>query len=580
MKPHFHQLLAFAALLSPAAGQIFVEKVFQVNQSIPDYGQYVDVRTLSDFGMSSILDVNAGIALQGAAGSSMRLGDYFVSLTYGTASENERVAVLLNRPGATAARPWGSSLGSANLKFDDSVAAPNAFGVNTVSGTYAADGRLGVNPYASPSAFNPQTVTHGLAALNGDLLASNTWSLLVADAGQGGAAVLSSWRLLVTGTAAESGTLDPGPGGSIGDGGSSAGQEIKAGLQVSGSGANSVTARISGNLVLSGGLAGAGNLVKTGAGELTLSGNSSAFTGSVELSQGSLRILGNQALGPGAGIRVSGNGSTLNLAGEALLNAPISLEGAGTELLLEGGGTLAGPLTGEGALRKVGGGFTSLTGASTIGGGVVVEAGVLSVNGSISGGGVLSVSAAATLMGSGSINVSTSISGTHSAGNSPGIQTFADDLSYAGGSRIVWELVANTLADRGSSHDAIDVTGDLSIAGPTSLELSFDSLSGSAVDWENGFWNADIVGTDGWRIFGVLGAVSGIENLVLGPASGWIDSGGRSLATARPEAGFSLHLGEDGVYLNYQAAPVPEPSTLLCCAMFLMGGAMRRRRKP
>lgn len=579
MKPCFHPLWASAALLSPAAGQIFVEKVFQVNQSIPDYGQYVDVRTLSDFGMSSILDVNAGIVLQGAAGTSMRLGDYFVSLTYGTASENERVAVLLNRPGATAVKPWGSSLGSANLTFDDSVTASSAFGIAATSGTYAADGRLGVNPYADPVAYNPLTSTHGLAALNGELLASNTWSLLVADAWQGGVATLSSWRMIVTGTAVESGMIDPGLGGSIGDTPSSVGQEIKAGLNVSGSGADSVRAHISGNLVLSGGLTGNGNLLKTGGGELTLSGNSSGFTGSVELSQGSLRILGQQALGPGAGIRVSGNGSTLNLANGSLLNAPILLEGGGTELILDGSGTLAGALTGQGSLRKVGSGFTSLTGASSLGGGVAVDGGVLSVNGSISGGGALTVGATATLMGSGSIHVSTNISGTHSAGNSPGIQSFTDDLSYANGSLVVWELIANSVLNRGTSHDGIDVTGDLTFAGPTSLELSFDSLPGSAVDWENGFWNEDLSGSGGWKLFGVLGTVNGIGNLTLAPAANWVDSRGRSLASTRPDAGFSLHLGEDGVYLNYQSAPVPEPSTLLCCVVSLMVVAMCRRRE-
>lgn len=567
-------------LVSPATAQIFVEKVFQVNQVIPDYGQYVDVRTLSDFGMSSILDVNAGIALQGAAGSSMRLGDYFVSLTYGTASEEERVAVLLNRPGATAARPWGSSLGSANLKFDDSLAVPNVFSIQSATGTYRADGRLATNPYASPPAYDPTAVTHGLAALNGGLLASHTWSLLVADAGQGGVGMLSSWHLGVTGTAVESGTLDPGPGGTIGDVGGVAPQEIKAGLLVSGSGGNSVTARISGGLVLSGGLTGNGNLVKTGQGELTLSGDSGAFTGTVQLAQGSLRILGNQALGAGAGIRVSGDGSTLNLAEASRLDASITLEGAGNRLILDGGGILGGPLSGDGGLRKVGSGFMELNGAVAIGGGVAVEAGVLSVNGSMSGGGGLTISPGAVLMGSGIIHASATISGIHSAGNSPGLQTFAEDLSYLGGSSIVWELVANTLGDRGTNFDGIDVAGDLSFGGDVQLTLSFDSLSGSAVDWSNRFWNNDISGVDGWKIFGVAGAVTGLEHLALGSPADWSDSTRTPLATARPGAGFHLVLEEDGVYLNYQAAAVPEPSLFFYLSLVLFGGAMRRRRGP
>jgi hypothetical protein len=112
------------------------------------------------------------------------------------------------------------------------------------------------------------------------------------------------------------------------------------------------------------------------------------------------------------------------------------------------------------------------------------------------------------------------------------------------------------------------------------LTLSFDSLSGSAVDWSNRFWNNDISGVDGWKIFGVAGAVTGLEHLALGSPADWSDSTRTPLATARPGAGFHLVLEEDGVYLNYQAAAVPEPSLFFYLSLVLFGGAMRRRRGP
>lgn len=573
MKRHLLFLCATANLNSSVVAQIYVEKVFSVDQAIPDYGQYVDVRSVSGLGMTSISAVSVGLNLHGAAGNTMRLGDYFVSLTHGTGSEEERVAVLMNRPGATDTRPWGSSLSSADFRFDDTVGASNVFGAASITGTYAADGRLSVNPYSSPPAYNAQDSTHGLASLNGDLLASDTWSLLVADTRQGGAGTLSSWKLSITGLAPQTGTLDPGAGGSVGDAGGSGSQEILAQLQVSGNAADSVTANVSGNLVLSGGLSGAGNLVKTGNGELTLGGNSSGFTGTVDLTEGALTIASSQALGSGATIQVSSSGSTLNLANASRLDAPITLSGLETVLILNGAGILGGAMTGEGSLRKEGSGLTSLTGAINLGGGVAVEAGVMSLDGSISGNGALTVATGGTLMGSGTANVTTTISGMHSPGNSPGIQIFTEDLTYTTGSRIIWELNSNTLDGRGTNYDGIDVSGNLTFDVGSTIELSFITDFANT-DWYNNFWNHDISGTAGWKIFDVEGTVTGAENLLIDTSAGWTDSNGVLLGTIRAGAGFSTYLGTDGIYLNYQAAPIPETRTAMLlgisCAFFLL----------
>ena len=136
MKPRLRHLILPVALTLPAGAQVVVQRVFNTGQTINDNGQYVDVRNIPSGGMTEITDVNVGLVMSGAPGSTMRLGDYFVSLTYGTASEDERVAVLLNRPQASNTRPWGSSLSSANLQLDDSVTvnAPRGFCVTFILG--------------------------------------------------------------------------------------------------------------------------------------------------------------------------------------------------------------------------------------------------------------------------------------------------------------------------------------------------------------------------------------------------------------------------------------------------------------
>jgi len=662
MKRHLLTICANAALLSPAVGQILIEKLFQVNQTITDNGQYVDVRALSDFGMTSILDVNVGLVMQSAAGKTMRLGDYFVSLTYGIASEEERVAVLLNRAGANETNPWGSSLNAENLSFDDSGDAPNSFGITSATGTYAADGRLAVDPYGSPLAFKVLDVTHGLDSLNGDLLDSNIYNLLVADTRQGGVGMLSSWTLGITGNVAESGTLDLGPAATIADVAGSGSQEVKAGLLVSGSGTDSLTAKISENLVLSGALTGNGSLRKSGGGELTLSGNSSDFTGKVELSEGVLRIDGNNALGAGAKLEVSGIGTTLKLANSSRVNAPISL--ANTQLVIEGDGELGGALTGNGSLRNSGGGELTLSGNSSdftgkvelsegvlridgnnaLGAGAKLEVsgigstlklvnssrvnapislanaqlviegdgelggaltgngslrnsgggeltlsgnssdftgkvelseGVLRINGDYSGAtGEFSVASGATLGGNGTIGGPTTVTGTHSPGNSPGLQIFDSLLTYSAGSSILWELGVNAIGTRGSDYDGIDVNGGLNFAGATTVSLVF----GGTVDWGTAFWDSDQIGTAGWKIFDVVGALDGVDNLSLDSTEGWLDSNGVDLSARRSQAGFNLYQESGGIYLNYQAAVVPEPSYLLGVICLLVGWASCRRR--
>ena len=150
-----------------AQAQIEVERTVTVNQSVPDRGEYVS--TLQwEAGVGSISLVKLDLALSSPSISNpMWLGDMYASLTHGIASETERMAEVVNY---YANDPNNSA--------------------TSLSGSY----NLG-------------------SAFNGSWLASNKWSLLVADRAQGGVGRLDSWKLAVEGTGAGAGsTMDLGRG--------------------------------------------------------------------------------------------------------------------------------------------------------------------------------------------------------------------------------------------------------------------------------------------------------------------------------------------------------------------------------
>ena len=321
---HFLWALAAVAVL-PAFGQITVENHFTTPLTIPDRGQAADVRVLNQLGLSSVTGVAIDLSLTGAGSSLMRFGDLYATLTYGTASESERVSVLLNRSGVTAASPWGSSLGSAAITLDDALGSTNVFAIASGTGIYQADGRLSVDPLGAPVAYNPADVTAGLSALSGGLLSSNTWTLMLADTRQGGAARLSEWTLRVTGLPAAGGTLNPGSGGKVSDAAGAAGATVGATLATAGTGANGVTAAVTDQLTLNGGLSGGGDLTKTGAGNLVLAGSAAGFSGHLQVDDGRFTMGTGTSLGAGTGSLLVAAGATLG--GTGTINLGTVIEG-------------------------------------------------------------------------------------------------------------------------------------------------------------------------------------------------------------------------------------------------------------
>ena len=305
--------LAFLGVASANAQEVTLLRSVNVNETVPDRGQYVSVSLLdlANSGMASITDVNVNLSLSSLnQNNPMWLGQVYASLTYGVASEGVRTAVLLNRPGVTNTDAFGSSLSSLNVTFDDS-AETNIFDVASGTGTYRPDGRLGVNPYASGVAYNSGNINAGLSALNGSLLQNQQLSLLVADTQQGAVAKLDSWGVKVTGTAASSGLLNLGSGGSVAATGTTQSVGATVVSSSSGSGAVGLLAMANQELNLSGGLSGSGEFNKTGTGTVKV-GDSAGFTGTLNVNGGKLVVDG--ALASGSTTMV-GNGSFLGGSG-------------------------------------------------------------------------------------------------------------------------------------------------------------------------------------------------------------------------------------------------------------------------
>jgi hypothetical protein len=263
--PRLLVLISLLGILSSGAwAQVSVQYATNPAATIPDRGQYVSTLTIANAGIAEITGVSANVVLTSpSATNPMWLGDMFASLTHGTASESERTATV----------------------FDYFTSNPN----NSATSLSAS--------YDFPAQFD------------GDWLASNKWSLLVADRAQGGVGQLASWGLTITGTAASEGVIDPGQGGTI-SAAAAGSHGIGAIARSTGAGANGITLNTASGRTLNftGGLEGSGDFKKTGVGTVQIGGNSPTFSGLVEVNQGDLVVNSGANLGSGSSLRVNSGG--------------------------------------------------------------------------------------------------------------------------------------------------------------------------------------------------------------------------------------------------------------------------------
>ena len=402
-------LLFLLGAASVAAGQIRVERTLQVNQNITDQGQYVSSFAWTNAGLTNVTDVNVSLRLSSPdANNAMWLGDLYATLTHGVAWEEERMAVLLNRPGRNATDPWGSELSTLNLTLDDSLVVPNVYSISGATGTYNADGRLSVDPFAAPVAYDAETVTAGLSSLNGAWLASNRWSLLVADTEQYAVGRLDSWTLTLSGYGADSGLLDPGNGGTISDVGGT--NSLGAKIVVEGSGSNAITTTVSNSLTFESGLEGSGEMLKAGAGTLSFGGDSTNFTGTVRVNEGVVEVTSSNALGSGNMV-MAGTNTKLRVTGGVQFSAPLEL--ATNDVSLDGSGILAGTVSGSGGMTKIGEDTMVLSASNSFTGGTVISNGAVRLaNSRAAGLGGVIVAQGARLELSNAIRVTNTIDAT------------------------------------------------------------------------------------------------------------------------------------------------------------------------
>lgn len=260
-------------------------------------------------------------------------------------------------------------------------------------------------------------------------------------------------------------------------------------------------------LGVTGTVAGAGDLRKTGQGTLQLTNTANAYgntlvqEGTVEASSasisGNIANAGTVILNEAADVSFTGHVLALNnqagqmikqgqghltLAGQSALdwhieagqvsgaaerftgNAEIDV-GASLALNQAVAAHYAGQLSGAGSLQKQGQGLLQLTGdSSAFTGSVTIEAGRLAVNGKL--GGSQTVGNGAFLGGNGTIGsglgstLTVAQGGTLSPGNSIGTLTIDGDLALQAGSRFEVEVDPQSTA-----ADLVHVTGNASLAG-------------------------------------------------------------------------------------------------------------------
>jgi autotransporter-associated beta strand protein len=156
---------------------------------------------------------------------------------------------------------------------------------------------------------------------------------------------------------------------------------------------------------------GALSLAKVGTGTLTLSGTGT-FSGGTTVAGGTLALGGPGSAGSGAIALDTGTRLAFLGSGYTLENA-IRLAGPGLATIEAGPGTLvlSGPISGPGSLEKAGLGTLVVSGTGTYAGSTAVTAGILQVDGALTGGSILTVGPGAGLTGTGRVGALTVQSG-------------------------------------------------------------------------------------------------------------------------------------------------------------------------
>jgi len=122
----------------------------------------------------------------------------------------------------------------------------------------------------------------------------------------------------------------------------------------------------------------------------------------------------------------------------------------------------------------------------------------------------------------------------------------------------------------------INVGGNLTFSGSTTLSLDFGGLGTGSVAWSNAFWDV----AQQWVLYSVGGSTTGTSNFtLLSNTNSWIDSAGVAFSSSsRKDNKFEVVQEGNNVLLQYVIVPEPAAVTLALIGIAAAAYAARRRR--
>ncbi|MDH7795531.1 MULTISPECIES: autotransporter domain-containing protein [unclassified Beijerinckia] len=303
----------------------------------------------------------------------------------------------------------GGGAGGIGAIFTGTGISINVYSTSNVGGGAGGNGGNGGN--ANPASDSPSLSYGGNGGSGGD---------------GGSGVLLTSPGITLT----NNGTIIGGNGGVGGTGGSTLASPATTGLN---------------------GQAGAGGAGVVG-GDLIVINNGSITGG-----------MGGDGLTQANAITFTGGANQLTVGTAGTISGNIALNGGGSLALDQSANnaTISNIITGDGALIKDGSATVTLTGVNTYTGKTTVDAGILSVNGSIASSSLVTVNGGGTLAGTGIVgNTLINAGGTLAPGNSIGTLAVQGDLTFMAGSAYQVEVSP-------SNADRVNVSGIATLNGAT-----------------------------------------------------------------------------------------------------------------
>lgn len=201
---HFLFLIFITLLALPlsSSAAILMHSSGTLNTAIPDNDSNGITSVISVSGQTDVItDLTVTLNLTASGGAAFN-GDIYAYLTHDTI---DGFAVLLNRPGKTAANPMGTDgAGFTNVVFDDDAANGDVHVYETtlgggftageaLTGTWAPDGR-NIDP---ANVVDTDSRTSLLSSFDAQV-PNGDWTLFVADMAGGGTLTLADWSMEIS----------------------------------------------------------------------------------------------------------------------------------------------------------------------------------------------------------------------------------------------------------------------------------------------------------------------------------------------------------------------------------------------